>query len=536
MIYALLTLFAALAAASVAAWFSIVGIMTIYAGALMNAALVMGVVLEFAKLVTISWVYRNWETASWKIRIPLVYFVLALMLITSAGVFGFLTKSHLDQTSSTVDNGAKIERLDQQIARETATIAEYSKSVDQLNATIDSYIGKDRADRAVIIQRRQASQRKELQGNIDASQAKIDTFSDEKFKLTSEVRALQLEVGPIRYIAELFYAEGGDDAKKIESAVTYFTLLIVSTLDPLAVILLIAANHTLLRLRDGKDKKEILPECDRISEAARQSEHIKIGTMGDTDDPLASEYTSAQSSHAAGKDTAPHPEGKGGNSYTCKAPMDIPVAPLDEARPEAKSEEIVIGDIDEKEEAHIQHDSGSFVSQETNIENDAGMVDVVDTPTEPTETTSQDNKKVSKPDRSVDTPESVHAVVAAVLPIQEVLDFVPPPVVLSPKVSRVSMPVPEQSSVLRELFGTYKHFTPTKVNEENSQTLPPDGPHSMDGNTIFSTVPPEKVHAEPAKEDIASSGSTPNLIEPNKIMKHGKYPKVLSWLTEFRGD
>jgi hypothetical protein len=256
MIFALLTLFSALSLAAVAGWFSIVGIMSIYAGAPMHAAFVMGVVLEFAKLVTVSWIYRNWPEAKWKLRGPLIYSIAALMLITSISVFGFLTKSHLEQGAATIDNSAKVERLDQQIAREKSVIADDEKVITQLDTTVNSYLGKDNADRAVVIRRSQASQRKQLRGDIESAHKKIDGYSDEKFKLQSEVRALKLEVGPIRYIAELFYSSSGDETKNIEAAVKLFTLLIVSTLDPLAVILLIAANHTLLRLQNEKSKKK----------------------------------------------------------------------------------------------------------------------------------------------------------------------------------------------------------------------------------------------------------------------------------------
>jgi hypothetical protein len=273
MIFALLTLFSALTLAAVAGWFSIVGIISIYAGAPMHAALVMGVVIELAKLVTVSWIYRNWVEAKWSLRGPMIYSIAALMLITSISVFGFLTKSHLEQGAATLDNSAKVERLDQQITREKSVIADDEKVIAQLDTTINSYLGKDRADRAVTIRRSQAPQRKQLREDIDASQKKIDSYSDEKFKLQSEVRALKLEVGPIRYIAELFYS-GGDETKNVETAVKLFTLLIVSTLDPLAVILLIAANHTLLRIqREKKKYKE-----DGKTQSAN--------TVGDGDTPL----------------------------------------------------------------------------------------------------------------------------------------------------------------------------------------------------------------------------------------------------------
>lgn len=274
MAFALLTLLSALMLAAVADWFSIIGIMAIYATFPIHA-IIMGIVLALAKLVTTSWLYRNWAFVNWRLKVPLIGFVLALMVTTSIGTFGFLSKAHLEQGGSTIDNGAKVERLDQQIAREKSVIADDEKVITQLDATINSYIGKDRTDRSLSVRRSQAPQRKQLREDIAGAQKRIDTFSDEKLKLQSEVRKQQLDVGPIRYIAELFYGVATDAGKNIEAAVRVFTLLIVSTLDPLAVILLVAANHTLLRLRDEK-KKSDAEEIDRLPKSGSNVADVSI--------------------------------------------------------------------------------------------------------------------------------------------------------------------------------------------------------------------------------------------------------------------
>ena len=192
MIFALLTLLTALGLAAVAGWFSIIGVMAIFAAFPMHA-LIMGIALECGKLVTTSWLYRNWTTAGLSLKAPLIVFTITLMLATSMGVFGFLSKAHLEQGAATVDNTAKVERLDQQIAREKSTIDDDTKVIAQLDATINSYLGKDRADRSVSIRRSQAPQRKQLRDDIDAAQKRIDGYSDEKMKLQSEVRKLRSE-------------------------------------------------------------------------------------------------------------------------------------------------------------------------------------------------------------------------------------------------------------------------------------------------------------------------------------------------------
>ena len=110
MTFALLTLLSALSLAAVADWFSIIGFMAIYAASPLHA-LIMGIVLALAKLVTTSWLYRNWKFINWRLKFPLIGFILALMIATSIGTFGFLSKAHLEQTGGTIDNGAKVERL-----------------------------------------------------------------------------------------------------------------------------------------------------------------------------------------------------------------------------------------------------------------------------------------------------------------------------------------------------------------------------------------------------------------------------------------
>lgn len=227
--------------------------MTIYAGAPFHSALIMGIVMECAKLVSLSWLYRNWKSAGILLRGPIIAIALVIMLVTNIGVFGFLSKSHLEQGAATIDNSAKVEQINQQIAQEQSRIADSEKIIAQMDGAVNSLIGKDQANRSLAVRRSQASQRKQLREEITASQAQISKYNQEKFALESEVRKLQLEVGPIRYIAEVFHSDG--DTKSIETAVQIFTLLIVLILDPAAVMLLLAANHSFAK-HNVKEKKE----------------------------------------------------------------------------------------------------------------------------------------------------------------------------------------------------------------------------------------------------------------------------------------
>jgi hypothetical protein len=246
MIFPVITLLTALALAAVAGWFSIAGLVTILAGQPI-AALTLGMTLEAGKLVTASWLYRNWQLASWRLKLPLMYFMLALMTTTSMGVFGYLSKAHLEQGAATIDNTAKIEELDRRISNEQRRIDDSRQIILQLDSAVDAYMSKGQTSRALSTRRAQQAQRDQVSTDIQEVQAGIDQLNTERFRLSSELRKLELEVGPIKYIANVIYDT--DDATTLEAAVRIFILIVVSTLDPLAITLLIAANFTLLHIR-----------------------------------------------------------------------------------------------------------------------------------------------------------------------------------------------------------------------------------------------------------------------------------------------
>ena len=501
MIFALLTLLAALSVAAVTEWFSVVGIMAIYAGAPLNAALIMGLVLGGAKLVNISWLYRNWKFASWKLKAPLVYFTIALMIASSIGVYGFLTKAHLEQGASTIDNSAKVERLEQQIVREKSTIADNEKVIAQLDTTINSFLGKDKADRALAVRRAQAPQRKQLRDEIGASQKLVDGFSEEKLTLTSQVRAMQLEVGPIKYIADLFYGSGGDPVAKMESAVIIFTLLIVSTLDPLAVILLIAANHTLLRLQNEKTQ-EIETRRDITSGNASIASIAPSQTYNQENTPL--EDSLAEASGIA------------------------PAKVTDDSVDYIRIREIALPTVD-------------------------GEVPAQDDNTLPVITIDDSYTPLWQRELSIviDAP-----AIEPALPVSGViadLSIVGAPAVEAKDILRsltvdkqVSQPWAHQPGLLAELIGNQPHFIPLKINEDTQQNKMEKSVHIAPGESSgnISTTTPEKIQtmASSGPDKIQEENIEINVDEVNNLNEagltaiRGKYPKALSWLKEFKGD
>lgn len=416
MIFAIITLLAALALASVVGWFSIIGFTAIYAGA-PTFALIMGVVLETSKLVTISWVYRNWKYAGWRLKLPLLYFIMVLMLVTSIGVFGFLSKAHLEQGASTIDNSAKVESIDYQIAREKSVIADNQKIIAQLDEVVNTYISEGYATKSISVRKAQKAEREDLWENITESQKKIDILSSQKFSLESAVRQLELEVGPIRYIAELIYGQQENTISNIEAAVRIFTLLIVSTLDPLAVVLLIAANHTLLRLKDEKEK---------IKE---QNTVASNNTSKNSDDSAGTEiHTRVQQPET--DLVRPYPECDSGtddteihNKIPDKINENINSDPPEETQPPvittASADKSLIGFLD------INVDADTPVSIATELD------------------------------------------VQPVAPAVEPADNLPPPILATDK----KTPWVHQSPLLDELLGNGKHFIPEKVIDPATESL-----------------------------------------------------------------
>lgn len=278
----LLMLFFALALSGVAAFYSIVGLMAIFAASPIPIA-VMGSILEGSKLVVASWLYRNWKDIP---RLMKYYFVVALtilMFLTSMGIFGFLSKAHLDQGVPTGDIAAKVALLDEKIKTEKENINAARQTLTQLDQQVNQTISRttDSAgtDRSIAIRRGQTKERASLTKDIERSQAAIAKLNEERAPIASELRKVEAEVGPIKYIAALIYGdEATQDQTILEKAVRWVTILIVSVFDPLAVIMLIAANWSFVNLRKKKDP-EVPPAPEPVEELpAAEPEPIKPPT------------------------------------------------------------------------------------------------------------------------------------------------------------------------------------------------------------------------------------------------------------------
>jgi hypothetical protein len=375
MFMALLTLVTALSISAVAIYYSILGLAAIFAGAAIPI-MVMGSVLEVGKLVTASWLYQNWKVTPILIKSYLSIAVVVLMFITSMGIFGFLSKAHVEQTSLGTIGTEKLATIEEKLLRSENRIERWSLDIQRLSkgedVRVDNLIDKelveldklyaridsekqtlrDQADKDIELQNNrlvQAQERKEadiaaaqerfkgsfskkgldeaiakatanelavasaaqkiivqtqtklkedlagvdskytdqiksietiiqdykgqantktgdidgkiiaLEDQIEAEQDKIDTVNEDKIVLISKQAQLEVEVGPLKYIAEFVYGQEANQ-NLLEAAVRWVIIIIIFVFDPLAVLLLIAANMSFIRRFGRGFEKQYDPE------------------------------------------------------------------------------------------------------------------------------------------------------------------------------------------------------------------------------------------------------------------------------------
>ena len=246
-----IVLVVALAISGVSAYYSILGLTAIFSSAFI-AVIIMGATLELGKLVTASWLYRNWNTCPLLLKSYLTGAVIILMFISSMGIFGFLSKAHIEQTLNINTGSAdKVQILEQKIEFEKQSVSDLDKQIQQIDAAISKLTEKGQATNSLRAADQQRRTRDSLIKRKEEHVRNISTYTTEKVALTSGIKKLEAEVGPLKYIAELVYSSAGTD--QLESSVRMVILLLVSVFDPLAVLLLLAANHGLTIDKPKKD-------------------------------------------------------------------------------------------------------------------------------------------------------------------------------------------------------------------------------------------------------------------------------------------
>jgi energy-converting hydrogenase Eha subunit A len=261
---AYLVLLSGLAISAVAEYYSIMGLIAIYPAAVIPI-IIMGVVLGLGKISGTIWLKQNWEWSPFFLKAYVLPAIIALMLITSLGVFGFLSKAHSDQSLVSGDVQSKIAVYDEKIKTAKENIDANRKALKQMDEAVDQVMGRSNdekgADKAVQIRRAQLKERQRLQSEIQTEQKTISVLTEERAPIAAEVRQVEAEVGPIKYIAHLLYGEN-PDANILEKAVIWVTVLIVIVLDPLAVVLLLASQYSFQRFRELEAETAPAPVTD----------------------------------------------------------------------------------------------------------------------------------------------------------------------------------------------------------------------------------------------------------------------------------
>jgi hypothetical protein len=235
-----LTLLSALLLSGIAGYYSILGLAAIFTGAFWPIVF-MGSVLELSKLVTTSWLYRNWETCPFLLKSYLTSAVVILMMITSMGIFGFLSKAHIDSTMDSGANTVEIKILTQQ-----------------------EKITKERLEYLLARAKDPSTASNRLDKQIQDTQKELTEINKKRLPLLKESNKLVAEVGPIKYVGDMIY--GTDDDNAIDKAVRLVIMLIMVVFDPLAVLLLIAAN---ISMQQRVKVPEVVEESGDVTETVK---------------------------------------------------------------------------------------------------------------------------------------------------------------------------------------------------------------------------------------------------------------------------
>ena len=274
MTYLLFTV--ALALSAIAAYYAIMGLIAIFAAAVIPIA-IMGSLLETSKLVVASWLYQNWKQVPVLLKSYFTIALLVLMLLTSMGIFGFLSKAHLDQAVPTGDVSAKLSLIDERIKTEKENLNASRQELNQLDVQVNQTIARTdgatdtrAVERSIQIRRSQQKDRNRILNEIGTTQAKIAKLQEERAPIASEVRKVEAEVGPIKYIAALMYGDNIDEGL-LEKAVRIVTIMIVVVFDPLAVLMLVAANWQLKQQKPKYEQDDGPLTEDQLEEIKKQT-------------------------------------------------------------------------------------------------------------------------------------------------------------------------------------------------------------------------------------------------------------------------
>lgn len=251
-----LTLFTSLTLAATAAYFSIIGLMTIFSGAALSIAF-MASVLEFGKIVSAAWLHYEWDRINNLVRAYFTTAVVVLMLITSMGIFGYLSKAHIDAAVTGDSYSLEASIVDKRLDGKQLQLDNLTGRLESLDYVLQTSQPKDRN----YVNKVQTPERNEINANIDILVDEIVALNEQKMPILRQQLDQEAELGPVKYIADMIY---GDDAESYyDNAVRWIILTIIFVFDPLAIMLLIVSTAAFKREREAPakpliDEKQIM--------------------------------------------------------------------------------------------------------------------------------------------------------------------------------------------------------------------------------------------------------------------------------------
>ena len=239
----------------VAAYFSIVGLAALFAATFWGVV-IMGATLEAGKVVAATWAHEHWSdpNVSKLHKGYLVAAVCALMLVTSLGIYGYLSKGHLEQSAPMAGTNLQIQQGELRIQQIEADNARLTTRLNQLDQSVNVMLGNDRATQGLRARRQQASERTEINSAMDANNQQIQQIQTELLPLKTANLEVEAKLGPVKYVAELF---GWQDP---EVAVRMIILIIMVAFDPLALVLILSGG---ISLRQYQERKRLEAENKR---------------------------------------------------------------------------------------------------------------------------------------------------------------------------------------------------------------------------------------------------------------------------------
>lgn len=261
-----LVLAVALILSGVAAYYSIIGLAAIFSGAFFSIVL-MGSALELGKLVAASWLYRNWDEAPKLIKYYLTFAVIVLMFITSMGIFGYLSRAHLESSAlATTDTVAQIQSLNDSIESKEKTKQLVVNQIETIDNSLARYIELGAVSRGLREKDALSDDRKALEEERRTIDGELIDLKKQRNDLEAEQKKVEVEVGPLKYIAELIY--GSDAENHFDSAVRMVIIILIFVFDPLAVILLIAANFKFTQQKNKENREKRFQELKKLKKSS----------------------------------------------------------------------------------------------------------------------------------------------------------------------------------------------------------------------------------------------------------------------------